>query len=186
MNINELVLYRRKREGRTNYKKRLIYLKSKQARLVVRKTNKQVILQLVEYLPDGDKIICGTSSNALKKQGWKYSCKSMPAYYLTGLLIAKIAKEKHVTGAIVDFGLQTNVLGSNMYAAVKGAIDGGLKIPMSDEAFPTEERIKGAHIAAYYSINESEKQFSAYKKEKIDASKISTDFESMKKKLMAK
>jgi large subunit ribosomal protein L18 len=56
------VPYRRKREGKTNYKKRLEYLKSKSTRLVIRKTNKHVIMQLVQYHPDGDHVLIGVSS----------------------------------------------------------------------------------------------------------------------------
>ena len=41
------VLYRRKREKKTNYAKRLTLLLSRKARLVVRFTNQRVIAQLV-------------------------------------------------------------------------------------------------------------------------------------------
>ena len=92
--ILQILAYRRKREGRTNYKRRLALLKSRKPRLVIRKTNTQIILQIVEYQPDGDKILCGTSSLSLKKLGWSYSCKSLPACYLTGLLLGSKAKGK--------------------------------------------------------------------------------------------
>ena len=42
------VPFRRKREGKTNYKKRLGLLKSKSLRLVVRKSNKHILVQLVD------------------------------------------------------------------------------------------------------------------------------------------
>ena len=38
--------YRRKREGRTNYKKRLALLKSGQPRLVIRRSNRYLQFQL--------------------------------------------------------------------------------------------------------------------------------------------
>jgi large subunit ribosomal protein L18 len=185
MNINQTVPYRRKRDGRTNYKKRLIYLKSGSHRLVVRKTNTQIILQITEYLPDGDKIICGATSNMLSKYGWKYSYNNLPACYLAGLLIAKKAKEHKVTSAIVDFGLQSNVAGSRLYAAIKGAIDGGLNIPADESAFPKEDRLKGKHISEYYS-NSSASQFSKYKTEKTELTKIESDVDSVKKKILSK
>lgn len=177
------VQYRRKREGRTNYKKRLIYLKSKTPRLVVRRTNKQVLLQIVEYTPDGDKIICGVNSNALKKLGWQYSCNNMPACYLAGLLLGKKAKAKHVKEAILDAGLQTHVPGSKIYASVKGVVDAGITMPVSAEVFPSKERLSGTHIASYYSSSKSDTQFSAYKAKKLDAAKMSKDFEEFKKKM---
>ena len=72
MGGRKIIPFKRKRQGRTNYKKRLTLLKSKKLRLVVRKTNKQILIQIVKYEPDGDKIICGVNSSSLKKQGWKY------------------------------------------------------------------------------------------------------------------
>lgn len=185
MSVTEFVQYRRKREGRTNYKKRLAFLKSGTPRLVVRKTNKQVILQVVEYLPDGDKVICGVTSSQLKALGWNYSLNSIPACYLAGVLLAKKAKEKKVSGAIADLGLQTNASGSRLFAAIKGAIDGGLSVPADESALPSKERLTGAHIASYYS-SANGSMFSNYKKEKADASKMPSEVESVKKKIMQK
>lgn len=140
------VPYRRKREGKTNYKKRLEYLKSKRVRLVIRRTNKHVVMQLVSYDPDGDHVLVGVTSRQLEKHGWKHSGKNISACYLTGLLLAQKAKEKKVTEAIVDLGLQTPIKGSRLYAALKGSIDGGLDIPAKEDVFPSEERINGAHL----------------------------------------
>ena len=140
------VPYRRKREGKTNYKKRLELLKGKEHRLVIRRTNKHIIMQIVDYNPDGDKVIVGVSSKKLEGMGWKHSAKNMPACYLTGILLAKIAAEKKVKKAILDLGLQTPIKGSRLYAALKGAIDGGLNVPASEEVFPAEESLTGKHI----------------------------------------
>jgi large subunit ribosomal protein L18 len=140
------VIYRRKREGKTNYRKRLELLKGRQNRLVIRRTNKHIIMQIVSYEPNGDKIIAGVTSRSLEAMGWKHSGKNLPAAYLTGLLLAKAAKKKSVDVAILDLGLQTPIKGSRLYAALKGAIDGGMAIPASDEIFPTAERIAGGHI----------------------------------------
>ncbi len=49
------VPHRRKREAKTNYKKRLALLKSGEYRLVLRKTTNTMIAQIVEYHVDGDK-----------------------------------------------------------------------------------------------------------------------------------
>ena len=47
------VHFRRRREGRTNYGSRLALLKGKTPRLVIRKLNKGVLVQLVEYSEKG-------------------------------------------------------------------------------------------------------------------------------------
>ncbi|PIN80271.1 50S ribosomal protein L18 [Candidatus Woesearchaeota archaeon CG10_big_fil_rev_8_21_14_0_10_32_9] len=143
------VRFRRKREGRTNYKKRLALLKSRKPRLIIRKTNTQIILQIAQYLPDGDKIIATVQSNELTKHGWKHSFKNLPAAYLAGMLIAKKAKMHKIEGAILDMGLTTPLKGTKIFAALKGAVDAGLQVPVSDSIFPTEERLKGEHISSF-------------------------------------
>ncbi|MBD3209326.1 50S ribosomal protein L18 [Candidatus Woesearchaeota archaeon] len=140
------VPYRRKRAGKTNYKKRLELLKSRQHRLVIRKTNKHVIMQIVDYHPDGDRVVASVSSKRLGRMGWQHSMKNIPACYLTGLLLARASKERDVEAAILDLGLQTPIKGSRLYAALKGAIDGGLAVPTSEDVFPSAERITGAHL----------------------------------------
>lgn len=141
-----VLAYRRKREGKTNYKKRLSLLKSGVPRLVVRRSNKYLLLQLIEYTPDGDKVVLSLSSKELTKHGFKSSAKSIPASYLTGGLLAKKAAEKKITKAIVDLGLQTHRGGTRIYAAIKGAIDAGLDIPARDEVFPGAARLSGEHL----------------------------------------
>jgi len=185
MSTKKISPYRRKREGRTNYKKRLILLKSKNLRLIIRKTNKHLIMQIAEYNPVGDKILFGINSSALKKLGWNYSCANTPACYLTGLLLGRKALAKKITGAIPDLGLQTTMSGSKLYAAIKGAIDAGMKIPASEEIFLSKERLNGEHIANFFAINKNQVQFSGYNKLKLDAAKIKNDFEEFKKKIMS-
>jgi len=145
-NANYSVKYRRRREGKTNYKKRLNLLKSRTTRFVVRLTNRYVIAQLVEYHPDGDKVMFTTTSKELKKYGWNISCSNTPAAYLTGFLCGLKGKDV-VKNAILDIGLIKSTKGSKVYAAEKGAIDAGIKIPISDKILPDEKRIKGAHIS---------------------------------------
>ena len=160
-------------------------MKSKKPRLIIRKTNKQVILQIAEYSHKGDKLICGVNSNVLNKLGWKYSCKNLPACYLAGLLIGKKALTKKVKEAILDTGLQTPIAGSRIYAALRGAVDAGLKISASENIFPSQERLSGAHIKTFFSSNKNQNQFSDYKKKKLDPAKIQQDFEAYKKKIMS-
>jgi len=68
---------------------------------------------------------------------------------LTGVLIGKRALEKGVKEAILDSGLYPSTKGSRIYAVVKGALDAGLKVPVGEEVLPSEDRIKGLHIANY-------------------------------------
>ena len=72
------ILYRRKREGKTNYAKRLKLLISGKPRLVVRITNTKIIGQVVEFTGAGDKILAGADSYSLKKLGWKTGLKNVP------------------------------------------------------------------------------------------------------------
>jgi len=181
----KVVAYRRKREGRTNYKKRLIMLQSKRPRIIIRKTNKQIMMQITEYDPKGDHVRCGVASSELKKLGWKYSCKNLPACYLAGMLMGKKALAKKIKGAILDVGLQTPVAGSKIYAALKGAIDAGMDIPASEEVFPSEERLVGKPISDFYSTSKDKLQFAGYKKQNLDLKKFQSDIESLKKKIMS-
>lgn len=141
--------FKRRRLGKTDYNKRLKLLLSKKPRLVVRKSLKYIRAQIVEFDMTGDKTIAAASSEELKKLGWKFSGDSLPAAYLTGLLIGKKAVKKGVKEAILDSGLYSSTSGNRIYAVVKGAIDAGLKIPVSEEILPKEERIKGLHISNY-------------------------------------
>jgi len=136
---------RRRRENKTNYTKRLLLLKGNTPRLVVRKTNKYVLLQIVESKHAQDKIITVVSTKELLKYGWPNdkvgSLKSLAAAYLAGILIAKKAKEKGIKNVILDTGLIPSTKGSRIYAVVKGAIEGGLEVPHKDEVLPTDEMI---------------------------------------------
>ena len=140
------VRYRRKREIKTDYNLRLKLLKSRSNRLIIRRSIKYFTLQLVKYEVNGDRVLNTVTSKELPKLGWKFSTSNIPAAYLSGLLMAKKSKEKD---AIADFGLNRLVKGGALYAALKGAIDGGMKINHSKEIFPKEDRIKGEHIKNY-------------------------------------
>ena len=138
------IVYRRKREQKTNYRKRLGLLKSGKNRLIIRISNKYIIMQIVSYKPTGDIVLKSVFSKELNALGWKFSCKNIPAAYLTGLLMANKMKSEKNKECIIDFGLQTPLKGKNkLYAVVKGAIDGGLLIPADKAVFPTEDAVLG-------------------------------------------
>lgn len=136
---------RRRKENKTDYKARFHMLKSEKPRLVVRRTNKYMVAQIVESEIAQDKVIAKVTSKDLLTKGWpkekEGSLKSLPAAYLTGYLLVKSMKAK-VNEAIFDMGLQRNIKGSRIYAVLKGAIDAGLKIPHNPESLPEMERIE--------------------------------------------
>jgi len=141
-----LTPFRRRIEQRTNYKKRLAMLKSNQPRLVVRKSNNNFLVEVVEYSPKGDKTKAFAHSNELKAMGWGKHKGNIPAAYLTGYLCGKKAKKAKIKSAILDIGLNTPVHGSRMFAGLKGAIDAGIEISADKKVFPSEDRIKGKHM----------------------------------------
>ncbi len=140
---------RRRREGVTDYRVRLKLVKSSLPRLVIRKSNKYITVQIVESKRGGDKTLVTVTSKHLLKYGWKANTKNLPASYLTGFLAGFLAKKKGVEKAVVDIGLYSPISGSRLFAAVKGFIDAGIEVEVSSDKLPGEERIKGTHIQEY-------------------------------------
>ncbi len=170
------MIYKRKLNKKTNYRKRLGYLLSRKPRLVIRKSNSVIYSQIIEYSPNGDKTIVSVSSKHLIKFGYNGSIKSTPSAYLTGLLIAKKAKEKSIKEAVPDIGFHSNTKGSIIFALIKGAKDGGLSVSIDDSILPSEQRLIGNHIVAFT------------KKQKLSSSNIdlSKNFEEVKGSLLGK
>ncbi len=133
---------RRRHEAKTDYKARLTLLKAGRPRLVVRKTNRYIIAQFVVSEQAQDTVIVGVFSKLLLQKGWPEahagSLKSLPAAYLTGLLLGKLAKGK-VTNAILDLGMYRNVHKSRVYAVLKGVLDAGILITHDPAALPGEQ-----------------------------------------------
>jgi large subunit ribosomal protein L18 len=181
------VPYRRKRKGKTDYRKRLKLLKSDRPRLVVRRSLKHITLQIVEYSPKGDKVIACAHSSELSKLGWKGFTQNLSACYLTGLLLARKVGKK--ISCALDIGQYTSVRGCKLYAAVLGALDGGLEIPCAKEVLPKPERVRGDHIAAWAKQLKSDKakyerQFCACIKRNLDAEQLPAHFEEIKNKIL--
>lgn len=144
------VAKRRRREGKTNYSKRIMLLKSERPRMVFRKTNKYIISQYVESHDAQDKVIFGVDSRELLKHGWseeaKGSLKSVTASYLTGYLVGKKIKNQNLKEPIVDFGMFKIIYKGRLFAFLKGLIDAGLNIDCKEKALPEDERVKGQHL----------------------------------------
>ncbi|MFP4558067.1 MAG: 50S ribosomal protein L18 [Archaeoglobaceae archaeon] len=172
------VKYRRRREGKTNYKKRAKLLLSRKPRVIVRISNMRVIVQVAKYEEGGDRIMVTTDSTMLKEYGWKGHTANTPSAYLTGFLAGKKASKEGIEEAVMDIGLATPVKGSKIFAVLKGIIDSGIAIHHNPEVFPDDSRIKGEHIAEYY--NKAPQKFSEYDKKGLKPSDLPHHFEEVK------
>ena len=178
------VPFRWRREGVTDYRLRRKLLLSRKPLLVVRKTNRHVIAQLVKPRPQGDEVIASaTSMELVKKYGWRASTKNSSAAYLVGYLIGLKALKEGVEEAVLHIGLHRPVKGSVVFAALKGALDAGLKVPHGEEILPSEERVKGLHVENYAKIlldrdlELYERRFSKYLERGLRPEELSKHFE---------
>ena len=182
------ISFRRKRQGRTNYRKRIKILLSNKFRFVIRKSLRTFQASIIEYNPKGDKILFTISSNALNKLGWGYGSGNLPSAYLVGLLAGKEAIKKGIHEVVLDIGFNKSTKGSSLYAALAGAIDAGLKIPFNPEVLPSKDRLAGVHIAKYaHSLKNDtskyNKQFSNYIKKGANPENIAKHFDDVKNKI---
>ncbi|MFA5313857.1 MAG: 50S ribosomal protein L18 [Methanomassiliicoccales archaeon] len=140
------VPFRRRREGRTDYRQRARLLRARVPRAVVRISLRNVSIQLIDYDPKGDKVLATAHSRELAEMGWDKACGNLPAAYLTGYLIGKRAKGKGIDNAVLDIGLKVPAKGSCVFAALKGMVDAGVEIPHGEEVIPSADRLAGKHI----------------------------------------
>lgn len=185
-------------------------------RLVVRITNRDVICQIVLAHINGDSVMCAAYAHELPRYGIKVGLTNYAACYATGLLLARrllanlhldtiykgvaeadgtdkpvrrYRKGPRPFKAFLDVGLARTTTGARVFAAMKGASDGGINIPHSDKRFVgyknkklntniLKEHIFGLHVAKYMKeLKEEdndayEKHFSQYIKEGITADKV--------------
>jgi large subunit ribosomal protein L18 len=178
--------YRRRREGKTDYKLRRALVKSGKPRAVVRLTNQYVTVQITDAAITGDIVRASASSKELPSLGWKGALGNLPAAYLTGALAARRATAKGIKEAILDIGLKGATKGSKLFATLKGLADAGLTVPHSPERLPSMERIGGSHIATYAKSLSGEhdlykKRFSAYLSRGLKPEDLSGHFEEVRK-----
>lgn len=161
-------------------------------RFVVRITSGKVICQIVYATLVGDRVMCEANSRELTRHGLTAGYTNYAAAYATGLLLARRLlkaisldkmyigqaaasgeyfnveddiKERRPFKAILDVGLAFTTVGRKVFAALKGACDGGLYIPHNTKRFPGfskegdndaydaavhRERIFGVHVDKYY------------------------------------
>lgn len=141
---------KRRKENKTDYLKRLKFLKSGLSRIVFRKTNKYIISQYVTSKQTQDKIEIYVNSKQLLKYGWpkkfEGSLKSIPASYLTGFLIGKKIIKKRKETPIVDFGMIRAYHKTKIFGFLKGLVDAGVKIKHDEKTFPDQDAITGKHL----------------------------------------
>jgi len=177
-------------------------------RLVIRFSNKDVTAQIVRAKIVGDEVIAAAYAHELKNYGLPVVVKNYAAAYATGLLVArrlltKIGLASKYQGntavngedynvshlddgpapfrALLDVGLHRTTTGSKLFAALKGAADGGLEVPHSERRFvgyKSEEKklnaevlrkhIFGVHVSDFMKelktddASTYERQFSTY------------------------
>ena len=145
---------RRRLEAKTDYKSRLALLKSQKPRLVVRKTNRYIVAQIITSDLAQDKVVAGMTSKVLLSKGWPSelsgSLKSLGAAYLTGFLLGKSALKAGIKDVIVDIGMQRNIKNSRLFAVVRGIVDAGISAPHNPDVLPQMENIKSDKIAKLF------------------------------------
>ncbi|KNE58139.1 hypothetical protein AMAG_04955 [Allomyces macrogynus ATCC 38327] len=187
-------------------------------RLVVRITNADVICQIVYSKIQGDFVLTAAYAHELPKYGIKVGLTNWAAAYATGLLVARRALKKlslddkyegfvnpdgtiaeveplddgpRPFKAFLDTGLARTTTGAKVFAAMKGASDGGIFVPHSEQRFPGYDReakeldaetlrsyIFGGHVAEYMRYLEEEdeekfkRQFSRFLAEGLTADSL--------------
>lgn len=179
------MMFRRRKEKKTDYRQRLSLLRSWKPRMVVRRTNNFLHVQFVSYDEKGDMVVAEISSKKLRGFGWKAHCGNLPAAYLTGIIAAKEAKKKKIAEAVLDIGLHKSLKGSSIYACALGAKDGGLNINIGEKILPSKDMIRGRHIAEFAKSLKSNKekynrQFSEYIKLDLNPEDLEKHFEEIK------
>ncbi len=141
------VPFRRRREGKTDYRVRLRLLKSGGPRVVVRISDRRVRVAIVRFDPIGDRVVASADSTELATLDFPAkSLSSTPATYLTAYLAGLRAKSEGTTAAVLDTGLRRPSAGGRLSAALKGLLDAGLEVPHGGEGFPSADRLNGTHL----------------------------------------
>jgi len=187
-------------------------------RLVVRFTNSDVVCQIVYSKIGGDHVMTAAYAHELARYGVPVGHTNYASAYCTGLLCArrllnKLGLDKRyegnttVTGedyyveavadgpapfyCLLDVGLRRTTTGAKVFAALKGACDGGLEVPHGESRFvgydvenstlvaeTLRKYIFGGHVADYMrhlhdeDENKFKKHFSKYIAGGLTADKI--------------
>jgi large subunit ribosomal protein L18 len=141
------VPFRRRREGKTDYRVRLALLRSGSERAVVRLSNHRVRVAIVRFDPTGDRVVAAADSSELGALAFPAtSLASTPAAYLTAYLAGLRAKRAGASAAVLDLGAHRPSPGGRLAAALKGLLDAGVEVPHGEGGFPTVDRLNGSHL----------------------------------------
>ena len=154
--------------------------------MTVKVSDQNIAAQVLKPTPTGDIVIASAHSRELAKQDWRGAFNNLPACYLTGLLMGKKTLEKGVKNAVLYIG--KDHFTSRVAACLKGIVDSGVTMPVSEESLPPEERITGRHIAKYASTlkedqEEYNSRFSAILKNGLKPEDYPTHFEEVRSKI---
>lgn len=188
---HEVIEYRRKREGKTDYQKRIKLLRSRKPRLVVRPSLKNVRAQIIQAEIEGDQTLASAFSKELPNFGWKGQTSNTPSAYLVGLLCGFRAKKTGIEECILDIDRYVPVSQAKIFAVLKGALDAGVTIPHEENVVPSEERVQGQHIAQYAESLKSDdeayqNQFSKYLENNFSPEDLPEHFNQVKQAIITK
>ena len=125
--------FRRRAEGSTNYVKRMAFMKSGKPRAVIRKSTNNLGVQFVRTEKGKDSIMAAAHTKELAHYHYDGHGGNLPAAYLTGLLAGTRMKGK-AESVIVDLGVQPAILGTRLFAAVKGIQDAGVNVHVPEKS----------------------------------------------------
>jgi len=200
-------------------------------RLVVRISNSDITTQIIYAKIEGDHVLAAAYSHELPRYGMPVGLTNYSAAYATGLLLSrrlltklkladKYKGNQNVDGsdynveeladgprpfrAFLDVGLHRTTTGSKVFAAMKGACDGGLDVPHSETRFVgydkegkalkaeiLKKHIFGGHVAEYMKSMREEnpskfqKQFSDYTKSNIKPDELESKWVAVHKAIRA-
>jgi large subunit ribosomal protein L18 len=151
---------KRIRQRKTNYRKRSGILIGRRPFIITKISGQNISAQALRPTLTGDIVIASAHSRELIRHGWKGSMNSMPACYLTGLLLGKKSIQKGATNAVLYTG--NNPFTTKVAACLKGIVDSGINIPVSKESLPGDDRVSGKHIANYANLlKDSEEKYNS-------------------------
>jgi len=199
-------------------------------RFVVRFTNKDIVCQIIYATLAGDVVVCAAYAHELKKYNLTFGLKNYSAAYCTGLLLARrllkklgldelyegktevdgndfnveANEEKRPFRCFLDTGLKRTSTGAKVFAALKGACDGGLDIPHNEKRFVGYDKdskeldtdvlgryLVGGHVSEYMeSLEEEEPEkyqelFKSYIEADVSADSLEDFYKEVHEKIRA-
>jgi large subunit ribosomal protein L18 len=187
--MNYTSTLKRIRKHKTNYRKRAALLIGRHSFITIKLSDQNVAAQVLRPTPSGDIVMASAHSRELRNLGWKGSLNNLPACYLTGLVLGKKILERGTQDAVLYTG--KDQFTTRVAACLKGIVEAGVNIPVSEESLPDDFRISGQHISEYAKLLSSDKtkysaRFSQLLKEGLNPEDYPSHFEEIRMKLSGK